>query len=276
MDRIYIEDLEVYAYHGVNTEEKSLGQKFYISLEMFLELREAGVKDDLSSTVNYGEVSIDVEKLFKNKKFDLIEAAAENVADFILKKYERVNRVKVKIKKPSAPIPCHLSYAAVEIDRSWHTAYIALGSNMGDKKNNIEMAIKEIEESEGIKVTKVAPIYETKPVGYLEQDNFLNCAIEIKTLMLPTELIEFLLDIEKNLKRERVIKWGPRTIDLDVLLYDDIITSLDEIIIPHPRMHERLFVLEPLSKIAPYVIHPVLNKRIIELRDQVSKEQKLI
>jgi dihydroneopterin aldolase / 2-amino-4-hydroxy-6-hydroxymethyldihydropteridine diphosphokinase len=276
MDRVYIEDLEVYAYHGVNIEEKSLGQKFYISLTMYLELREAGIKDDLSSTVNYGEVCTSLERLFKSNKFDLIEAAAENVADFILKKYERVKRVKVKIKKPSAPIPCHLNFAAVEIDRSWHTSYIALGSNMGDKKNNIEMAIKEMGKSDMVRVVKVAPIYETKPVGYVEQENFLNCAIEVKTLMLPAELMSFLLNIEKVLKRERIIKWGPRTIDLDILLYDDAVTSTREVIIPHPRMHERLFVLEPLSSIAPYIVHPILNKRIIELRDQLSKEQELI
>lgn len=276
MDRLYIKDLEVYAYHGVNVEEKNLGQKFYISLEMFLELREAGVKDDLASTVNYGEVCVNLEKLFKSRKFDLIEAAAENVADFILKTYERVSRVKVKIKKPSAPIPCHLSFAAVEIDRSRHTAYIALGSNMGDKQKNIELAIEEIGKSDKVKVTKVAPVYETKPMGYLEQENFLNTAIEIKTLMLPGELIDFLLNIEKLLKRERIIKWGPRTIDLDILLYDDAVTCSEELIIPHPRMQERLFVLEPLSSIAPYAMHPVLNKRIIELRDQLSKEQKLI
>lgn len=276
MDKLYIEDLEVYAYHGVYQEEKRLGQKFYISVEAYLDLKEAGKSDKLDSTVNYGELCLEIEKLFKAIAFDLIEAAAEKLASFILKKYELINRVKVKIKKPSAPIPLPISFAAIEIDREWHTAYIALGSNMGDKLKNIEDAIEQINKSGDIKLVKKASIFETKPVGYVEQDNFLNSAIKIKTLMSPRELISFLLNVEKELKRERIIKWGPRTIDLDVILYDDLITSCEEIIIPHPRMHERLFVLEPLCELAPYKLHPLLNKRIIELRDSLKITDKLI
>lgn len=276
MDKILIKDLEVYAYHGVNIEEKNLGQKYLISLELYMDLKEAGKKDDLNSTVNYGDLCIEVEKLFKSERYDLIEAAAESVANFILTKYDKVQRVKVKLKKPSAPIPCSLDYAAVEIDRTWHIAYIGLGSNLGDKKKNLKDAIEEIKESKFNKITKTSEIYETKPVGYTDQDNFLNCAIEIKTLLTPIELIQFLLEAEKKLKRERIVRWGPRTIDLDVLLYDNIITSVEEIVIPHPRMHERLFVLEPLSKIAPYIMHPIINKRIIELRDEIAEKEKLL
>ncbi|MCJ7689015.1 MAG: 2-amino-4-hydroxy-6-hydroxymethyldihydropteridine diphosphokinase, partial [Clostridiaceae bacterium] len=120
------------------------------------------------------------------------------------------------------------------------------------------------------KITKTSKFYETKPVGYLEQEDFLNCAIEVKTLLNPIELVRFLLSIEKKLKRERVIRWGPRTIDLDVLLYDNIISYLEEIILPHPRMQERIFVLEPLCDIAPYVMHPILNKSIIQMKKEIK------
>lgn len=271
MDIIYVEDLEVYAYHGVNQAEKDMGQRFLISLQIFLNLSEAGKSDDLSKTINYAKLCCEVEEEFKREKYDLIEKSAESLANFILKKYIAVEKVTVKIKKPWAPIGKPLKWVAVEINRRWHTAYISIGSNLGDKEKNIKDAVDIIDSSHYNNVTKVSKLYETKPVGYLDQDNFLNGALEVKTLMEPEDLMDFLLEVEKKLKRERIIKWGPRTIDLDVILYDNLVTSEEKIILPHPRMHERLFVLKPLSDIAPYVIHPVLNDRIINLTHELEK-----
>lgn len=276
MDKIYVKDLEVYAFHGVNKQEKEMGQRFLISLELSLDLREAGISDDLTKTVNYGELSLAVEEEFKKESYDLIEKSAEKLAEFILLNYPIVESVKVLIKKPWAPIGKSLDYAAVEIERFWHTAYIGMGANMGEKEENLKLAIDLINQSKFTRVTRVSEFYETKPVGYVDQDNFMNCAVEVKTLLSPRELVRFLLNIEKELKRERIVRWGPRTIDLDVLLYDDIITSLEEIIIPHPRMHERMFVLKPLSDIAPYVLHPILNRRIFELAGDLSKVQQML
>lgn len=275
MDKIYIRDLEVYAYHGVNSEEKAMGQRFLISLELSLDLREAGKSDDLNSTINYAELCHLVEEEFKSFKYDLIERAAEALAEFILLKYEKVEKVKVQLKKPWAPIGKPLKYAAVEIERGWHRVYIALGSNLGDKKENIDKAINEINSLKTCHLIKISKFYETKPVGYLEQEDFLNCAIKIKTLLSPKELIKELLRIESELKRERIIRWGPRTIDLDIIFYDDIITSSDDIIIPHPRMHERLFVLKPLCDIAPYIVHPIIGKRVITLMEEAAKNQEM-
>lgn len=274
MDKIHVKDLEVYAFHGVNKEEKNMGQRFLISLELSLDLRAAGLSDDLSKTINYAELCHNVEKEFTKNKFDLIEKAAEALASYILINYNLVHAVKILLKKPWAPIGKPIDYAAVEIERSWHRAYIALGTNMGDKEHNIKEALEKLNSNE-CRVIKVSNILCTKPVGYTNQDDFLNCAAELKTLLTPEELIEFLMGIEKDLKRERIIKWGPRTIDLDVLLYDDIITSREEIIVPHPRMHERLFVLKPLGELAPYVMHPILNKRIKDIEEEVSKTQTL-
>jgi dihydroneopterin aldolase/2-amino-4-hydroxy-6-hydroxymethyldihydropteridine diphosphokinase len=270
MDKIYIKDLEVYAHHGVFKEEKTLGQRFKISLELYLNLRGAGITDDLTKTVHYGELCNLVEEEFKRESYDLIEKATEKLAEFILLKYDLVQRVKVKIKKPWAPIGKPIEYVAVEIDRKWHTSYIGVGGNIGDKEKNIKAALDFINNSSHTKITRTSKFYETKPVGYLEQEDFLNCAIEVKTLLSPLELVRFLLSIEKELKRERVIRWGPRTIDLDVLLYDNIISYLEEIILPHPRMQERMFVLEPLSDIAPYVMHPILNKTIIQMKKEIK------
>lgn len=271
MDKILIKDLELFAYHGVLKEEKKLGQKFSLSLELNLHLRNAGTSDDLNKTVNYAELCERVEAQFKKEKYDLIEAAGEKIAEYILINYPIIKSVKLTLKKPWAPILKPVNYVSVQIERSWHTAYIAIGSNLGNKERNLNEALNLINENPLCHVNKVSNFYKTAPVGYLDQDDFLNGAAEIKTLMAPSELMNFLLEIEKELKRERKIHWGPRTIDLDIILYDDIVTEDEHIIIPHPRMQERLFVLEPLCDIAPYKIHPLLNKRVLDIKNEIKE-----
>lgn len=273
MDKICIKDLEVYGFHGVNQEEKNLGQRFLISVELGLSLREAGISDDLNKTVNYAELCNSIEREFIREKYDLIEKAAEELANYILTNYQSVETVKILLKKPWAPIGKPVDYAAVEIERYWHKVYIGLGSNLGDKEKNLDEALAKLN-NRSCKVEKVSPKYCTKPVGYTDQDDFLNCAAELKTLYTPEELIKFMLDIEKELKRERIIRWGPRTIDLDVLLYDDIVSHKQEIIIPHPRMQERLFVLKPLNDIAAEAFHPVLRKSINEMYNELSESEQ--
>src|SRR3712207_3162176 len=108
-----------------------------------------------------------------------------------------------------------------------------------DKNANLKEAIEKLNNSELTKVTKVSSFYVTKPYGYVEQDDFLNCAVEVETILNPGKLMKVLLDIEQQLKRKRTIKWGPRIIDLDILLYDDLILSNKETIIPHPLMQDR-------------------------------------
>ncbi|PJI09096.1 MULTISPECIES: 2-amino-4-hydroxy-6-hydroxymethyldihydropteridine diphosphokinase [Clostridium] len=275
MDKITIEDLEIFANHGVLGEEKELGQKFLLSVYLYLDLRKPALSRNLNETVNYAELSEKIEKEFTKEKFDLIETAAEKIAEFVLLNYNAVKTVKVILKKPWAPLKKHLKYVSVEIERTWHTAYIGLGSNMGDKTQNLSTALKLINENSNCRINKVSNFYHTRPVGYLEQDNFLNCAAKIETFMSPDELMNFFLETEKKLKRERKIHWGPRTIDIDILLYDNLVTSNKDYIIPHPRMTERLFVLTPLCEINPYLIHPLLNKRIIDIKNNLSKIQTL-
>lgn len=272
MDKIYIKDLEIFANHGYFQEEKKLGQKFILSFELDLDLGGAGEEDNLDKTVHYGILCEEIEKEFTKTSYDLLEKAAEEIVNFILLKYEAVDKVKLKLKKPWAPVRKHLDYVAIEIERQWHKAYIAIGSNLGDKEKNIKEALEIISNSKHTKINKIAKDYNTEPVGYTDQDEFLNTAIEIKTLLKPKNLMKFLLEVEKSLKRERIIKYGPRTLDLDIIFYDDLISSDEEVIIPHPRMEERLFVLNPLCDIAPYKLHPILNKRIIDIRDSILKD----
>ena len=272
MDKIIIENLELIAEHGVFKEEKFLGQKFIISVEMITDTREAGKTGNLNASTHYGFVADDIEKIFTSQSFDLIETCAEKIAEMILTKYPLISEVKVTVKKPWAPIRKHFDFVAVEITRKWHTVYLSLGTNMGDKKKNLLEAIEKIGKLENTKVTSQSTILETEPFGYTEQDMFLNACIEIKTLFTPQELLEKLLNIELEMGRVRTIKWGPRIIDIDILFFDDEIIQDKNLAVPHPWISERMFVLEPLCEIAPNLIHPLERKPVATLKRILEKE----
>jgi len=132
-----------------------------------------------------------------------------------------------------------------------NNVYLALGSNINDREKNLKDAVNMILQMPATSLMAVSGIYETEPVGYVEQDDFLNAVLLIETGLGPVQLLEELQKIEKNLKRTREIRWGPRTIDIDILLYDSMDISLPQLEIPHPRMFERAFVLVPLRDVIP-------------------------
>lgn len=127
--------------------------------------------------------------------------------------------------------------------------YISLGTNMGDRENYLNEAIEELKHHPSIQLQSVSSIYETDPVGYIDQPNFLNLVVKIFTNLSPQELLEVTQSIENQLGRKREVRWGPRTIDLDILLYNQENIETDQLRIPHPRMFERSFVLIPLKEI---------------------------
>lgn len=272
MDRIDIKNLEVFGYHGVLEEENKLGQKFLVSATAYLDTRKAGKSDDLSKTIHYGEMALLIKKILEEKRFALLERAAQVVCEEVLFAYPLIRKIKLEIKKPWAPILLSLETVSVTVTRGWHTAYLGLGSNMGDKKKYLEDAIEQLNQERDIKVTKVSGFYETEPYGYLEQDSFLNACICIETLETERELLDTLHEIEKRAKRERVIHWGPRTLDLDILLYDDSVVDSEDLVIPHRELHKRMFVLEPLCEIAGYVRHPLFLLTMEQLKEQLEKD----
>lgn len=129
-------------------------------------------------------------------------------------------------------------------------AYIGLGSNQGEAADNLRKALKLLDRTDGIKVITVSSLYLAEPVGYEDQPWFHNCVVGIDTELPPSELLEALQHIENSLGRVRTIRWGPRTVDLDILLYDRLQLDTEQLIIPHPRMTERAFVMVPLTEIA--------------------------
>ena len=271
MDKIHIKDLEIIGFHGAIPEEKVLGQKFVLSFELDVDLRQAGKNDDLTKTVHYGELAQKVEEEFTKTSYDLIEKAAEEICEFVLLNYPLVKKVKLLLKKPWAPTRKHVEYVAVEIERKWNKVYIAAGSNLGDKEETLKEAIDKIDKRKDCVVTKVSNFYTTDPVGYEDQDQFVNCVFEINTLQTSSELMDTLLEVEKDFKRERIIRWGPRTLDLDIIFYNDIISYDEHILIPHPRAHERQFVMKPMCDINPYYVHPIYRKRVMDISSELGE-----
>jgi 2-amino-4-hydroxy-6-hydroxymethyldihydropteridine diphosphokinase len=151
------------------------------------------------------------------------------------------------------------------------TAYLSLGSNLGDRAENLQTAIAKLAEFGN--VVAVSSFYETEPVELTAQPWFLNCAVKFDTEKMPRQLISAILSLEQSMGRQRKQKKGPRTIDIDVLLFGSSIIEIPSLTIPHPRLHERRFVLEPLAEIAPDARHPVFKRTVRELRDALPVGQ---
>ena len=242
MDRIKIQNLEVFGHHGVFSEETKLGQKFLVNATMYTNTRAAGYSDDLEKSINYGEVCHFITDYMQNHTFKLIEAVAEHMSQAMLMEYPLLQKLDLEIRKPWAPIGLPLENVSVEISRGWHTVYLSAGSNLGERQQFLRAAVRLLQECSEIRNLKVSKLMETAPYGYTEQP--------------------------------AVIHWGPRTIDLDIVFYDDEIVAESELIIPHIDMQNRLFVLEPLYMLCPGKVHPVLHKTVAQLRQElISKTQ---
>lgn len=272
MDEIRIENLEVYAYHGVYPEENKNGQPFYVNAVLYTDTRRAGQTDDLSLSTNYGEVCHFMTEWIQGHTYQLIETVAETTARQILLRFPKVCELELEIRKPQAPIGLPFGCVSVKIKRGWHKVYLSFGSNLGDREGYIRTAIGELGKIADIRLGKISDFIITKPYGGVEQEDFLNGALELDTLLTPKELLDELHRIEQLAGRKRIVHWGPRTLDLDILFYDKWIYEEEELIIPHVDLEHRDFVLRPMAQIAPHFRHPVLKKTIKQLLAQLEEQ----
>lgn len=264
-DEIRIRGLRIFAHHGVYEEETRLGQTFVVNATLFTSTRKSGLADSLLDTVSYADVCQFLTDYLQQNTWKLLEAAAEHACRALLLRYPLLEGVELELSKPSAPIPLPFDSVSVCIRRCWHRAFVALGSNLGDKQGYLDGAVEALGKDENIRIKQVSPYLVTRPYGGVEQDDFLNAAMEIETLYAPEELLDALHTLEQAAKRERLVHWGPRTLDLDILFYDDLVQEDNTLTIPHPDLQNRDFVLKPMAELAPRFVHPVLHKTVQEL-----------
>ena len=267
-DRIEVRGLRAVGTIGVLPEEQARAQPFEIDLGIESDIRTAGRTDDLEHTVNYAAALAMAAKVIESEPTLLLERVASRIAEEILG-MARVDAVEVTVRKLRPPVPEDVQTTGVHIRRTRtdqfrlqrpkNLAYIALGTNLGDRREHLRYAVGQLPG-----VTRFSGIYETAPVGGPEQGPYLNMVVEIETDLNPFELLETCLAIEAGAGRERVVRWGARTLDLDVLLWGDASIVCDQLTIPHPRMWERRFVLQPLAELAPARLPDDWDRRLPE------------
>lgn len=271
MDEIIIDRIKAFGHHGVFEEEKKNGQDFYISIKMTL--KELTESDELKNTVNYAEVAEMAHCIATKGSYDLIETLASSIATAILMRYKVIKEVEVRVDKPNAPIPLEFDSVAVVSQKKRCVAYLSLGSNMGEREGYLDMAIAEMRKSSGdMDVIDVSSYHETEPYGVEDQGKFINAAVKIETILTPSELLSALHAIENKANRVRTRRWGERTLDIDILTFDNEIIDTKELQIPHLEMHMRSFVLDPLVEIGAGYVHPVLNKSVYMLKKELDKK----
>ena len=265
MEQILVQGLQVFGYHGVYEQEKEEGQTFLVNCVMDTSFTSAIHSDDVGETVDYGTVCLFIKKYFEEKAYDLLEKVADELATSIMYAFPGIEKIQIQITKPNAPIPMEFKSVGVRVEKKWHKVALAIGSNMGDKEKYLTDAMETLIANPDIRNVIVSDYVETEPYGYVEQDKFLNGAVTLETLLSAEDLLIFLHEIEAKAERKREIHWGPRTLDLDILLYDDVCMHTKELTIPHIDMCNRMFVLEPLMQIAPGLVHPVRRRTIYDL-----------
>lgn len=271
-DEIRIRGLRVFAHHGVFEEETRLGQMFVLNATLYTSTRQGGLADALEQTISYADVCVFLTEYLQKNTWKLLEAAVEHACRALLLKFPLIHEVELELEKPSAPIPLPFDSVSVCVRRGWHRAFVALGSNLGDKQGYLDGAVEALRADECVRVKKVSSYRVTEPYGGVEQDDFLNAAMEIETLYDPEELLDALHVLEQAARRERLIHWGPRTLDLDILFYDDLVQDDPALILPHPDLQNRDFVLGPMVELAPNFVHPVLHKTMRQLLDALSSD----
>jgi dihydroneopterin aldolase / 2-amino-4-hydroxy-6-hydroxymethyldihydropteridine diphosphokinase len=254
-DRIILQGVSARGFHGVLDVEKADGQDFVVDVELEVDLRRAGRSDLLAHTVSYAEVAADIVELITGPSLDLIESLADKIATAALRR-PLVQAVEVTVHKPQAPVGVPFGDVQVVVQRRRdEPVVIALGANLGSVQATLEAAVRALARVDGLRVTAVSDLFETDPVGGPEQPAYLNAVLLARTRLAAHVLLTELQRIEADHGRVRETRWGARTLDMDLIQYgdpeldSDLVSSDPELMLPHPRAHERAFVLAPWSAV---------------------------
>ncbi|MCR4990210.1 MAG: 2-amino-4-hydroxy-6-hydroxymethyldihydropteridine diphosphokinase [Lachnospiraceae bacterium] len=273
-DVITLKGIKVFANHGVFEFEKERGQEFLVDITMKTNLCKPQFSDELSDTINYATVSDVVSDFVKNTAFNLIEKVAYELSKEILIRFNTVEEVNIKLHKPNAPLEVKTEDVIVDITNKWNLVYIGVGSNIGDKVGNIKKALCQLENDDMFREIVCTELIKTKPYGGVKQDDFMNGVIKLRTIYNPYELLKVLHDYEHEAGRERSIHWGPRTLDLDILFYEDYLIDSEELKIPHIDMENRLFELEPLMQMCPLMYNRRTGSTVEDMYYGLKKQDK--
>jgi len=301
MFKIIVKDLNLFGYHGVKESEKRNGQNFCFNIKILFNKNSFLNNDNLENTLNYSEVIELLKDINSNQRFNLLETLSQVVANKIIEMSSLIEKVTVKIEKTSPPIKENIESVGVEYSLGRENiesgekgklksgkvesrkvkdgevnVYMSLGSNIGNKEDNLRKAVDLIGSSPNIDILKVSSIYETEPMYFKDQDYFYNIVLQARVngKISPFGMIGFLKGIEYDMGRKRVEnKYGPRIIDIDLLYYGEISIESDFLILPHPGIEERKFVLVPLSEIDPEL--RIKRKNIKKFIEEANLSEKI-
>ena len=273
LDQLTLTGLKGFGHHGVYEDERRDGQPFIVDVTVHLDLAKAAAGDALAETIHYGELAEDIVQAIERDPVDLIETLAERIASLVLARRAAV-AVDVTVHKPRAPIPVPFDDVSVRIHRSWTRAIVAIGANLGDREATIRQAVLGLAAHQAIRIVTASPIVETPALRTTGIDEsapaYLNAVLAIDTTLPPGRLLVELQRIEDVHGRTREVRWGDRTLDLDVIAYGRERIDTELLTVPHPRAHERAFVLAPWAAMDESAVLPG-HGRVVELLDHVLR-----
>jgi dihydroneopterin aldolase/2-amino-4-hydroxy-6-hydroxymethyldihydropteridine diphosphokinase len=266
LDQVRLQGIRARGHHGVFEHERREGQDFVVDVVLHLDTRPAAAHDDLTRTVHYGELATAVADAVRSDPVDLVETLAARIARLCLLD-EIVHAADVTVHKPQAPITEDFADVAVTLRRHREElldaaptrpvpAVLALGANLGDREGTLRSAVEALAGLDGVEVTAVSPVVETDPVGGPDQPDYLNAVVLVSTTLSPRGLLAAAHEVEDRHGRERLERWGPRTLDVDVVDYDGLVAAADDLHLPHPRAGGRAFVLAPWLAVDPAATLP--------------------
>jgi len=295
MFKINIKDLKLFGYHGVKQEEKTSGQNFLFNISVDIAKdsfeKDGSYQDNILDTVNYSEIITLVKEINSKNRFNLLETFSEVLAEKIISYSPLILKVKVRIEKISPPIKESIGSVGVELELERNPnshdyepkiskksiVFLSLGSNLGDREKNLRDAVKKLRVNQNLDVISISSIYETEPMYVENQEYFYNIVVKaaIKSAYSAFELLGYAKKIEFDLGRKSTYaRYGPRTIDIDILIFDELKIDSDLLALPHPKIFERNFVLVPLAEVSPDFM--IKDKNILDYISQRKFKEKVI